>query len=141
MCVCVCVCERRREKHTCVHAHAHVGVWVGVQVCNYIRGCKPMASLQFSALSVFDLYSCPAVLGLLQSQSPCSVTAYGLWGLACGFCTSELFPLCVCVPVCATVCVCACTYREISLSNASCCSLLVSCVSCTCVMDRWKRVR
>ena len=70
LCVCVCVC-------VCGWVGGWVCVGVGVQVCTYIRGCKPMASLR-----VFDLHSCPAVLGLLQSQSPCSMAAYGL--LACG---------------------------------------------------------
>ena len=87
MCVCVCACVCTSEG---------VSLW-------------PMTST--TALSVFDLYSCPAVLGLLQSQSPCSVAAYGLcmgsglWLLPIRS-TVSLSPNCVCVPACVHTCVC-----------------------------------
>ena len=140
--MCICVWERVRVcVCACVCTSEGVSLW-------------PMTST--TALSAFDLYSCSAVLGLLQSQSPCSVAAYGLcmgsglWLLPIRS-TVSLSPNCVCVPacvhtcvcVCHCVCVCLCIQRDmldrISMSSASSCSLLISCVSG--VMDRWKRVR
>ena len=118
MCVCACmpacVCAwrggRQEEKggKTCVRARVCPCVCTseGVTLWLHFNYCT-------KCVCVFDLYSCPAVLGLLQSQSPCSVAAYGLWALASGFCPSGvrfLFPLIVCM--CLHVCVCVCIQRE-----------------------------
>ena len=102
-----------------------------VCVCARVCACVPTTEgvSLWPHFNVFDLYSCPAALGLLPSQSPCSVTInYGLWALACSFYTSGilfLFPLIVCVDmcVCHCVCVCLCIKRDVTGSH---------------LMDRWK---
>ena len=105
---------------------------------NYCTKCVCVCLIYIAALLFWGCFS-PKALAVWLHMA-CA------WGLACGFCPSGvrfLFPLIVCVCLHVCVCVCVCIQRDvldrISMSSASCCSLLVSCVSC--VMDRWKRVR
>ena len=123
--------KRRGERRACarVCVYPFVCTSEGVTLWLHFNYCTKCV-----CVCVFDLYSSPAVLGLLQSQSPCSVAAYGLWALASGFCPSGvrfLFPLIVCV--CLHVCVCVRVHTERCARqdlNVQCQLLLtVSCVS------------
>ena len=63
---------------------------------------------------MFDLYSCPAVLGLPKALAVWLHMACGLWlvAFASRVHTVSLSPACVQACVCATVCVCVCVHTE-----------------------------